>query len=76
MVILMASMGKRIFLKQQLSRKEHECDMCHARIGKGEHYVRATAQKEGKFITGKYCCGEDWSEINKDMRRRRENVNS
>lgn len=68
----MANMGKRIFLKQPLSRKEHECDMCHATISKGEHYVRATAWKDGKHITGKYCCGEPWKDVEADMRRRRD----
>lgn len=68
----MANMGRRIALKSQLSRKEHECDLCHATISKGEHYTRATAQKDGKFITGKYCCGEPWADVTADMRIRRD----
>lgn len=69
----MANIGNRINLKSPLSRKEHECDMCHAKISKGEHYIRATAQKEGKFpFTGKYCIGEPWKDVIADMRRRRD----
>ena len=63
--------GNRILIKSVKGKKEHQCDMCGDPIEAGEHYTQAHCQKDGKFITRKYCITHPWKIINADMREAR-----
>ena len=64
--------GNRIHIRNIKANKDHQCDMCGDRLAAGEHYTRAHAQKDGKFITRKYCITHPWKIINADMREARD----
>lgn len=66
--------GNRILIKSIKGQKEYYCDLCGERIRAGEHYTRGHCQKDGKFITRKYCITHSWKVINADMREARDNM--
>ena len=60
--------GNRTLIKEHRAKKEYQCVICDSPIQEGEHYQKATAQADGKFITRIYCIVESWKDIHADVR--------
>ena len=68
-------LGNRTIIKTPKAQKPYECELCHGPIEQGEHYQRATAQKDGKILSLICCITHSWKEIHAVMKERKKREN-
>lgn len=68
------SLGNRTIIKTHKAKKNYRCSICDCMIESGEHYQKASGQKEGKFFASNFCILERWKDIHEYMRKVRENL--
>ena len=67
--------GKRTVIKTPKAAKQYVCALCGDLIEKGEHYQRATAAHEGRYLSIVACILHQWRELHERMRELKEQHN-
>ena len=63
------ALGNRTLIKDHKAKKSYQCVICGSPITEDEHYQKATAQVDGRYLTRVYCIMEDWGPIHADMKK-------
>ena len=66
------TLGNRTIIKTHKAKKSYRCAICDDMIESGEHYQKASGQKDGKFISENFCILESWKDIHAYMRKVKE----